>query len=92
LRQREEADAAVHASEQRNRLLIERMNEGLAMLDRNGTMHYVSDRFCEITGYRREELVGKRGVVLAVPEAREGWEERHRMRQQGVGDRVPKLE
>jgi PAS domain S-box-containing protein len=86
LRQREEADAAVHASEQRNRLLIERMNEGLAMLDRNGTMHYVSDRFCEITGYRREELVGKRGVVLAVPEAREGWEERHRMRQQGVGD------
>jgi PAS domain S-box-containing protein len=86
LRQREEADAAVRASEQRNRLLVERMNEGLAMLDRNGTMHYVSDRFCEISGYRREDLVGKRGVELAVPEARAAWEERHRLRQQGSGE------
>ncbi|HSD42211.1 MAG TPA: PAS domain S-box protein [Burkholderiales bacterium] len=86
LRQREEADAAVHASEQRNRLLVERMNEGLAMLDRNGTMHYVSDRFCEIAGYRREDLVGKRGVELAAPEGREQWEEHHRARQRGVGD------
>jgi PAS domain S-box-containing protein len=86
LRQREEADAAVRASEQRNRLLVERMNEGLAMLDRNGTMHYVSDRFCEITGYRREELVGRRGVELAAPEERADWEERHRARQRGAGD------
>jgi PAS domain S-box-containing protein len=86
LRQREEADAAVHASEQRNRLLVERMNEGLAMLDRNGTIHHVSDRFCEITGYRREELIGRRGIELVVPEARAAWEERHRLRQQGSGE------
>jgi PAS domain S-box-containing protein len=86
LRQREVADAAVHASEQRNRLLVERMNEGLAMLDRNGTIHHVSDRFCEITGYRREELIGRRGIELVVPEARAAWEERHRLRQQGSGE------
>jgi PAS domain S-box-containing protein len=86
LRQREEADAAVYASEQRNRLLVERMNEGLAMLDRSGTIHHVSDRFCEITGYRRAELIGRRGIELVVPEARAAWEEHHRLRQQGSGE------
>lgn len=86
LRQREVADAAVHASEQRNRLLIERMNEGLAMLDAESRFQYVSDRFCEITGYRREDVIGRRGIDLVVPEQRGQWEAHHRLRQQGVGD------
>jgi PAS domain-containing protein len=86
LRQREESDAAVHASEQRNRVLIERMNEGLAMLDPDSRFQYVSDRFCAITGYRREELLGRRGIDLVVPEQRAQWEAHHRLRQQGVGD------
>ncbi len=86
LRQREVADAAVHASEQRNRLLIERMNEGLAMLDAESRFQYVSDRFCEITGYRREDVIGRRGIDLVVPEQRAQWEAHHRLRQQGVGD------
>ncbi len=86
LRQREEADAAVHASEQRNRVLIERMNEGLAMLDADSRFQYVSDRFCAITGYPREHLIGRRGIDLVVPERQAQWEEHHRLRQQGVGD------
>jgi PAS domain S-box-containing protein len=86
LRQREEADAAVTASEQRNRLLIERMNEGLAMLDPDGRIHFVSDRFCEITGYRREDLIGKRGIDLVAPEHHGEWEVHHRQRRQGIGD------
>jgi PAS domain S-box-containing protein len=84
LRQREEADAAVTASEQRNRLLIERMNEGLAMLDPDARIHFVSDRFCEITGYRREDLLGKRGVELVAPEYRAQWELDHQRRRQGI--------
>ena len=48
LGQRSDADAAVRESEQRWRLLLERMNEGLVMQDRDGLMTYVSDRFCEI--------------------------------------------
>ncbi len=59
LAQRKEADRLVRVSEARYRLLIERMNEGLVIQDVEGNMVYVSDRFCELTGYRRDQLVGR---------------------------------
>jgi PAS domain S-box-containing protein len=86
LRQREEADVAVRASEQRYRLLIERMNEGLVMQDRDGVITYVSDRFCEIIGRAREDVVGRSGREIAVPDERSQWEEHYRRRQQGSSD------
>jgi len=86
LRQREEADAAVRESEQRYRLLIERMNEGLVMQDRDGVMTYVSDRFCELMGRPREDLVGRSGRDITVPEERAQWQEYYRRRQQGSSD------
>jgi PAS domain S-box-containing protein len=86
LRQRAEADAAVRASGERYRLLIERMNEGLVMQDRDGVITYVSDRFCEIIGRARAALVGRSGRDLAVPEQRALWEEHYRRRQQGASD------
>jgi PAS domain S-box-containing protein len=86
LGQRSDADAAVRESEQRWRLLLERMNEGLVMQDRDGLITYVSDRFCEIVGYPREELLGKTGQEITVDEEAERWSERHRLRQHGVSD------
>jgi PAS domain S-box-containing protein len=86
LRQREEADAAVRASEQRYRLLIERMNEGLVMQDKDGVITYVSDRFCELMGRPREDLVGRLGRDITVPEERARWQEHYRRRQQGSSD------
>ena len=86
LGQRAAADGAVRESEQRWRLLLERMNEGLVMQDRDGLMTYVSDRFCEIVGYPREELLGKTGQEITVNEEAGRWSERHRLRQQGVSD------
>jgi PAS domain S-box-containing protein len=86
LAQRTAADAAVRESEGRWRLLLERMNEGLVMQDPEGRMTYVSDRFCAITGYPREELLGKTGREITVSEESGRWEERHRLRQQGVSD------
>jgi PAS domain S-box-containing protein len=86
LRQREEADGAVRASEQRYRLLIERMNEGLVMQDRDGVITYVSDRFCELMARPREDLVGRSGRDITVPEERTRWQEHYRRRQQGSSD------
>lgn len=46
------------ASEERYRLLVETMNDGLGVQDRNGILTYVNDKLCEMTGYSRDELTG----------------------------------
>ncbi len=84
LGERDRAEASIRESEARYRMLVERMNEGLVLQDRDGVMTFVSDRFCEIIGRPREWLLSNRkGLDLAVPEQREHWHERHRARQQG---------
>ncbi len=81
--QRAEAGRLVRESEQQYRLLVESMNEGLVMHDSAGVMTYASERFCELTGYSRDELIGRIGRELAVPEEQAKWTERHRLRRQG---------
>ncbi len=45
-------------SEERYRQLVETMNEGLAMADQDYVFTFVNERFCEMLGYSREEMVG----------------------------------
>ncbi|HKC45744.1 MAG TPA: PAS domain S-box protein [Burkholderiales bacterium] len=83
LNQRAQADRLVRESEQQHRMLIESMNEGLVIHDANGVLTYVSERFCELTGYAREEVLGRVGHELVVPGERAKWIERHRLRSDG---------
>ncbi|HEV8431781.1 MAG TPA: PAS domain S-box protein, partial [Thermoanaerobaculia bacterium] len=53
------AENALRESEARYRTLIERMREGVAQKDTDGTLQFVNARFCEMTGYSREELIGR---------------------------------
>lgn len=39
-------------------LLLETMNEGLAVQDENGLIIYTNNRFCEMLGYSHEDLMG----------------------------------
>jgi PAS domain S-box-containing protein len=82
-RQREAAERQLRDSESRYRMLIERMNEGVNITDADARMTFVSDRFCDMTGYSRDELIGQTGAMLAVPEQRELWSESHRVRESG---------
>jgi PAS domain S-box-containing protein len=50
---------ALQRSEERYRTMIETMNEGLSVLDKNGKITLVNNRFCSMTGYREDELLGK---------------------------------
>ena len=82
------AENALRDSERRYRLLVERMREGLAQVDNDGILHFVNDRFCEMTGYSREELIGRAPAdfLLATAEDIALMAEKVRFRLRGVSD------
>jgi len=56
--ERQRAEEALQKSEEQHRLLIETMNEGLAVIDENNLWTYVNDKLCERLGYPRDEIIG----------------------------------
>lgn len=54
-----EARQALRASEEKYRLLITQMNEGVAMLDQELNITYVNPSITRITGYSEDELIGR---------------------------------
>lgn len=83
--QRVLADARLRDSEQRYRMLIENMNEGVVVCDRDGRVTYASDRFCEMVGYAPDEICGRTGEEITVPEDRAAWREANGARTRGAG-------
>ncbi|HJW92390.1 MAG TPA: PAS domain S-box protein, partial [Thermoanaerobaculia bacterium] len=81
------AENALRESEERYRLLVERMREGLVQSGTDGVLRYVNDRFCEMVGYSREELIGLQGdLLLAYPEDIELMREKTRLRMRHIAD------
>lgn len=58
--QRKLAEEALRKSEQRFRMLVETMNEGLGVQDEHGVIVYANDQLCEMLGYTKEEILGRR--------------------------------
>ncbi len=52
------AEETMRESEERYRHLVETMNEGLAMADRDYIFTFVNEKLAEMLGYSREEMVG----------------------------------
>jgi len=65
---REVARQALAESEQRYRLLMDTMAEGLASLDLNGSITFVNDEFCRMLGYSRDELIGRHHLKVVHPQ------------------------
>ena len=59
LRQRKRSEAALRASEERFRAIFHQAAVGDAQVTLEGEVTMVNDRYCEVFGYSREELIGK---------------------------------
>ncbi len=53
------AEEEIRQKEQQYRLLIETMNDGLAVVNEKGILSYVNEKFSEMLGYSKKELVGR---------------------------------
>ena len=78
--ERNRAEDALRQSEEHHRTLIETMNEGLSVVDKDSVITFVNDQFCTMTGYSRDELVGYSETIFLDKESqrifKKQWEER----------------
>jgi PAS domain S-box-containing protein len=61
---RSQSERDLKQSEQRFRMLVESMRDGLGVQDENGLITYVNERACELSGYSKDELVGRPAADL----------------------------
>jgi PAS domain S-box-containing protein len=57
-------EEALKESEKRNRELVETMNEGLAVIDTNMLITFVNEKFSQMLGYARDEMIGRSALDL----------------------------
>jgi len=82
------AEEELRASELKYRTLIERMNQGLAIIDNEDVIQFVNERCCEILGYTKEELIGKNEKEFVFSAADRGLlEAKSKRRKQGLCDK-----
>jgi PAS domain S-box-containing protein len=82
------SEAELRASEERFRAMAESMGEGVAITDLADCALYVNDRLVAMTGYSREELVGKiLADIVFTPAGRVEVAKRTAERAEGVSTR-----
>lgn len=59
IKKREQTANKLRDSEKRFRMLVETMNEGLAIQDSQGKVLYINNKILEITGYNKKEMIGQ---------------------------------
>jgi PAS domain S-box-containing protein len=62
------AEEALRESEERLRVIVNQTRAGIAQTDLTGRFELVNERYCEITGYSRDELLGMRMQEITHPE------------------------
>lgn len=77
------AERALKASEEKYRLLVETMNDGLAIQDEYGILTYVNSRAGAMLGYAPDELVGKAAIQFVAAESLAAWNRQVALRRKG---------
>ena len=66
--QQKRAEEKIRNSEELHRAMISQTAAAMARIDLSGTFTFVNKKFCELLGYRHEELIGKRIAEIAHPD------------------------
>jgi two-component system, cell cycle sensor histidine kinase and response regulator CckA len=77
LSERKKAEMALKVSEEKYRNIIEQTSDGVAILNSNGDFIDVNTGLCKLSGYTREELVGKNMKDTTAESDRENQKERY---------------
>ncbi len=64
---RKRAEDALRESEQQMRAIVEQTVAGIARSDADGRIFFVNQRFCEMVGYRQDEVLGRTTSQLTHP-------------------------
>jgi len=81
--ERNKIEKELRKSEEKYRLLVETMNDGLAIQDGNGILNFVNDKLCEMLGYPKEELIGHSALEFLDEVNQNKLEEQIRLRREG---------
>jgi PAS domain S-box-containing protein len=77
------AEIELRESEERYRSIVEHTHDGICVIDRDGRIQYGNDELSRMTGYSREENLGKTFTDFIVPEDRRIALDRFTRRQRG---------
>jgi len=58
-REKQTLEDTIRRSDKLYRMLVETMNDGLGAVNDDGFWTYANDRLCELSGYSRDEIVGR---------------------------------
>jgi PAS domain S-box-containing protein len=77
------AEDALRRNEEKYRILVETMNEGLGVKDENGVWTYANDKLCYMLGHFQGELVGRPVIDFVDENHRATFEEELAMQRKG---------
>jgi PAS domain S-box-containing protein len=81
--ERKHAEEMLRKSEERYRMLVETMNEGLGIADENGSITYVNNRFCEMFRFSQDEMTGHPITDFLDKENQKIWKDQFARRRRG---------
>jgi PAS domain S-box-containing protein len=85
--ERKLAEESLRESEEKYRMLVEKMSEGLIVVDNDDVIQFVNNSFTRLVGYSREELLGQVAYNLVIQEEdQELIKEKNRLRLEQKSD------